>query len=124
MATLTFNKVHTNGWLSYRIAGVPGAVFVDKRMFTPESVDGIMANPPATIEMNDFNFAQPGADATAKAAEKAAKIAEREAKKIERANASAAKAQAKLEKLQETARKAQETVDKARAKAAGEVPAQ
>lgn len=126
---LIFNRLHTNGWMSYRIPGVPGQVFVDKRMLTPEAVEGVVANPPATIELDFPGFASPGADVTSKAAEKAAKKAELEQKKAERATAAAAKVQERLAKLQDQAAKAQAIVDKARAKASGvanveEIPAQ
>ena len=119
MKTLNFNKVHKNGWISYKLAGVPGAVFIDKRHLTAEAV----ANPPATLE-EALNFlVEPGADASAAAAEKTAKQIEREAAKAAKAEASAAKATARLEKLQASAAAAQARADAARAKAAGGSPA-
>lgn len=102
MKTLTFNRVHKNGWISYKIAGVAGAVFVDRRMLTDEA----LASPAQTIDVEIPGLREPGADASAAAAEKEAKKIAREAAKAAKASAAAEKAQAKLAKLQETAAKA------------------
>lgn len=111
MATLQFNRLHKNGWLSWKIAGVHGAVFIDKRMLPAE----VLENPPAELTV-DIQLVEPGAEATAKAAAMSAKKLEREQKRIQKAEAVAAKAAAKLQKLQETAAKAQAIVDAAKAK--------
>src|SRR3990167_7715707 len=109
MQTLTFNKLHKNGWLSFKLTGVPGAVFVDKRMLSAET----LANPPQTISVDIPGLVAPGADASAKAAEKAAKAQEREKIKAEKVQVAAAKATARLAKLQEAANKAAERAAKA-----------
>ena len=117
MSTLHFNRVHKNGWFSYKITGVPGAVFVDGRMLTEEG----KANMPQTLELDLAGLKEPGADQTEAQRQRAAEKAERDAKKAERAAATAAKAQARLAKLQEAAQKAQERAAAAVAKAASEV---
>jgi len=119
MRTLQFNRSHKNGWISYKLTGVAGAVFIDGRMLTEEARN----NPQPTIELEFAGMLEPGADATEAAAAKAAKKAEAEAKKAERVAAQTAKAAARLEKLQEAARKAQERADAVAAKAAGSAPA-
>ena len=113
MATLQFNKVHKNGWISYKQVGTAGAVFIDKRMVSAET----LANPPATLEFDIPGLVAPGADATEKQVAAAAKKLAAEQAKAAKAEAAAAKATAKLEKLQATAAKAQAIVDAARAKA-------
>lgn len=112
MRTVTFNKVHKNGWHSYRVLGQTGAIFVDGRLLSAEA----QANPAQTINVDIPGLLEEGADAAAKAAEKAARVAEREGKKAEKAAAAAAKTKAKLEKLQAAAVKAQAIVDAAKAK--------
>lgn len=99
MRTLQFNRVHKNGWLSYKLTGVPGAVYVDKRMLSADA----LATPPETIEIDVNGMVEPGADATAAAAAKAAKTAEREAAKLAKTQAAAEKATARLAKLQAAA---------------------
>lgn len=118
MRTLTFNRTHKNGWLSYKLTGVPGAVYVDRRMLSAEA----LATPPATLDIDIPGMVEPGADVVSKNAEKAAKKAEADAKKAERATAAAAKATARLEKLQAAAQKAQERANAVAAKAAGAAP--
>jgi hypothetical protein len=112
LRTLTFNKIHKNGWLSWKLAGVPGAVFVDKRMLDADT----LANPPQTLELDIPGMVEPGADATAKQAAASAKKVAAEAARMERAQKAAAKAAEKLAKLQETATKAQAILDAAKAK--------
>lgn len=102
MRTLKFNRVHKNGWLSYNMPGVAGAVYVDKRMLSAET----LASPPQTIDVEVPGMVEPGADVTEAAAAKAAKKAENEAKKAEKAAAAAQKAQDRVAKLQEAANKA------------------
>lgn len=114
---LTFNRIHKNGWLSWKLAGVPGALFVDRRMLSAET----LANPPQTIDVEIPGLAQPGEGATEAQAAKLAKKQEMEAKKAERAQAAAAKAQARLAKLQESAAKAKAAAEAAQAKASGQV---
>jgi len=115
MKNLTFNRTHKNGWLSWKMAGVPGAVFIDKRMLTAEA----QANPPATLEEVLANgLVEPGADVSEKAAAAQAKKLERETQRAEKAKVASEKAQARLAKLQETAAKAQERAAAAQAKAA------
>lgn len=113
MATLSFNRVHKNGWISYKTAGVAGAVFIDKRHVTPE----FLANPPASIELNVEGLLPAGANATEASQAKAAKKVEAEAKKAERATAALAKSEAKLAKLKAAADKAQEKAAALAAKA-------
>lgn len=113
MLTLTFNRVHKNGWVSIKLPGVPGAVYIDKRMFSvdPASVQ--------SIQMEVPEFKAPGEGVSEAAAAKAAKKLELEQKKAEKAAASAAKAQARLEKLQAQADKAAAAAQKAQAKLGG-----
>ena len=111
--TLSFNRVHKNGWLSYKLQGVPGAVYVDRRMLSDET----LASPPQTLEIEIPGMREPGAGVSEAAAAKAAKKAEADAKKAERAAAAAAKAQARLDKLQQAAQKAQERAAAVAAKA-------
>lgn len=113
--TLQFNRVHKNGWISYKLVGVAGAVFVDRRMLTPEA----LATPPQTIDVELPGMLEAGVGATEAAQAKASKKAEADAKKAERAAAQAAKAQARLEKLQAAAQKAQERAAQVAAKVAG-----
>jgi hypothetical protein len=115
MRTLQFNRVHKNGWLSWKLPGVPGAVFVDKRMLSAET----LANPPQSIDVEVPGMVEPGVEATAAAEAKARKKAEADAKKAERAAATAAKAEARLKKLQDAAQKAQERAAAVAAKLAG-----
>ena len=110
--TLNFNRTFKNGWIVYRLAGVPGGVYIDGRTATPE----MKANPPATITVEGFELLPPGANATEMDAAKAAKKLEQEAKKAEKANAAAAKATARLEKLQAAAAKSQAAVDAIKAR--------
>ncbi len=111
--TLKFNRTHKNGWLSYKMDGVPGAVYVDKRMLSAES----LATPPQTIDINIEGILEPGAGVTEAAAAKTAKKQEADTKKAERAKAAADKAQARLAKLQEQAKKAQDRANAVAAKA-------
>lgn len=113
MRTLTFNKLHKNGWVSYKLTGVPGAVFIDKRMLSAET----LANLPTSIEVNVEGMVEPGADAVEKNAEKLAKQEAREKLKAEKASKAAEKATAKAEKAQAALAKAQAVIDKARAAA-------
>lgn len=118
MKTLTFNKIHKNGWISYKLAGQSGAVFIDKRLFTADA----LATPPATLEEALNSLVEPGADASAAQAEKTAKQIEREAAKALKAEATAKKATERLEKLQASAAAAQARADAARLKASGGAP--
>lgn len=111
--TLTFNRLHKNGWYSYKVPGVAGALFVDSRMLT----DNQKANMPQTLDV-ELEFQAEGAGATDAQREKAEKKAAADAKKAERAAAQAAKAAAKLEKLQAAALKAQEKAAAVAAKVA------
>lgn len=117
MPQFNFNKVHKNGWLSFKQIGTSGAVFIDGRMLTDEA----KANPPASITVDGVEFVTPGADVTEKAAAAAAKKLAAEAARAEKAAAAAAKANARLEKLQASAAKAQAIVDAAKAKVAAAV---
>jgi hypothetical protein len=108
---LTFNRVHKNGWVSFKLAGVPGAVYIDKRMF----VDGQIPAAGSTIELTVAGLKEPGADATEVDAAKAKARLEKEAAKATKAAAAAEKAQARLVKLQEQAAKASAAVEKAKA---------
>jgi hypothetical protein len=108
MATLKFNRKHANGWVSYRIAGLKGSVFIDGKMLTDET----KANPPQTMEL-DYPFAAPGADASEAARLREEKKAARDAAKAERATKAAAKAQERLAKLQAAADRAAERARKA-----------
>jgi hypothetical protein len=114
MATLQFNKVHKNGWISYRQVGTTGAVFIDRRMVEPSFSE----NPPATIEV-DLPFVAPGADATARAAEKSEKAQAREAAKAAKAEANAQKQADRLAKLQAKADAAAARAAAAAERAAG-----
>lgn len=111
MRNLTFNRLHKNGWVSFKLAGVPGAVYIDKRMF----VDGQVPAAGSTIELEVAGLKEPGADATAVDAAKAQAKLEKEAAKAQKAAAAAEKAQARLVKLQEQAQKATAAVEKAKA---------
>ena len=113
MATLTFNRQHKNGWLSWKLAGVPGAVFVDKRMLSAET----LANPPQTLDIEIPGMLPPGAGVSEAQALRAQKKLELENKKAERAQAAAEKATTRLAKLQEQAAKASAAVDAAKARA-------
>lgn len=115
MKSLSFHKVHKNGWLSYRLTGIPGAIYVDRRLLTADA----LATPPQTLSVDLEGLVEPGADATAKAAEKAQKAQEREAVKAEKASRAAEKAQSRLAKLQANADKAKAVAEAAAAKAAG-----
>lgn len=117
--TLTFNRQHKNGWLSWRLQGVRGAVFIDKRMLSPET----LANPPQTINVEVPGMVEAGADVSEAQAAKLAKKQELETKKAERAQLAATKATARLEKLQQQAAKAQERAEAAKAKSVGGAPA-
>jgi hypothetical protein len=120
MRTLKFNRSHKNGWISYKLAGVPGSVFVDGRMLTEEG----RANPNPTLDIEVNGMLEEGADASAAAAARAEKKAEAEAKKAERVAAQTAKAAARLEKLQEAAKKAQDRANAVAAKAGVAAPAE
>jgi hypothetical protein len=120
MKTLTFNRVHKNGWLSFKLPGVPGAVYVDKRMLSAET----LASPPTSIEIEVPGMVEAGAGVSEAQAAKVAKKLEVEAKKAERAAAAAAKATARLEKLQAAAEKAQASAAAARAKSGAVNPDQ
>jgi len=111
--TLSFNRTHKNGWVSYKQAGVPGAVYVDRRMLDAEA----QASPAQSIEVEIPGMVEPGAGVSEAAAAKAAKKQEADAKKAERAKAAADKAQARLDKLQEAAKKAAERAAAQAAKA-------
>jgi len=115
MRNLTFNRLHKNGWFSYKINGVAGAVFIDGRMLT----DAAKASMPSTLDVDLDGFVEAGANATEAQREKEEKKAARDASKAERAMAAAAKASSKLEKLQAAAAKAQERADAVAAKVAG-----
>lgn len=112
LKTLKFNRVHKNGWLSYTMAGVRGAVFVDKRMLDASALSA----PPETLDIDIVGMVEPGADATEAATARDAKKLERERLKVEKAAKAAEKAQASLAKLQERAAAAQAKADAARAK--------
>lgn len=114
MRTLTFNRIHKNGWLSWKLPGVAGAVFVDRRMLSADT----LANPPQSIEVDIPGMVEPGADLTEAARLKAEKKAAMDTKKAERAAAAAAKAQARLAKLQAAAEKAQARANAVAAKTA------
>lgn len=113
MATLKFNKVHKNGWVSYKQVGTAGAVFIDKRMLSAET----LATPPETIEFDSLPLVALGADASVKSAEELAKKQAREEAKAAKAAVSAQKAQARAEKAAAALAKAQAIVDKAKAAA-------
>lgn len=115
MALLKFNRLHKNGWLSYKVPGVAGAVFIDKRTVTPE----FLANPPAELDLAIDGLLPPGANASEAAAEKEAKRQARDAAKAERAAKAQEKAAARLQKLQEAAAKAQAKAEAVAKKAAG-----
>ncbi len=102
--TLTFNRVHKNGWISYKLQGIAGAVFIDKRMLTAEA----LATPPTTMVVEIEGIVEPGAEVVAKSAADAEKKAERERVKAEKASKAIEKANARLAKLQEAATKAAE----------------
>lgn len=110
MAKLQFNKVHKNGWISYKQVGTAGAVFIDKRMLSAET----LANPPAEIDFDSVPLVAPGADASAKSAEAAAKKQAREEARAAKAAASAEKAQARAAKAAAALAKAQALIDKAK----------
>lgn len=112
--TLKFNRSHKNGWFSYKITGVPGAIFVDGRMLTDEQ----KAAMPDTLTVDLDGLKEEGADQTEAQKEREAKRAEREAAKAAKAEAAQAKAAARLEKLQAAAAKAQEKAAAAVAKSA------
>jgi len=115
---LSFNRVHKNGWVSFKMPGVPGAVYIDKRMF----VDGQIPAAGSSIQLEVAGLKEPGADATAADAAKAEAKLKKEAEKAAKAAAAAEKAQARLVKLQEAAAKASAAVEKA--KAAPSTPAE
>lgn len=119
MRTLKFNRVHKNGWLSWKLAGVAGAVFIDKRMLSPET----LANPPQTLDIDVPGMVEAGADATEAERIKAEKKAEKDAAKAAKATAAAEKAAARLAKLQENAAKAQAKAEAVAAKVAAGKPA-
>lgn len=111
---LKFNRFHKNGWVSFRVPGVPGAVFVDKKHLTADQLAAI--TPESEIEIEGLQFAEPKAGATELDAARAAKKAEKEAAAAAKAQAKAEKASAQLAKLQERQKKAEEALAKARAK--------
>jgi hypothetical protein len=113
MPTLTFNRAHKNGWYSYKLTGVPGAVFIDGRMLTDEGKENL----PQTLDINIGGMKEAGADQTEAQRQKAEAKAARDAKKAERAAAQAEKAQERLRKLQEAADKAAARVAKAQPQA-------
>lgn len=112
MQTLTFNRLHKNGWVSFKLTGVPGAVYIDKRMF----VDGQIPVAGSTISVEIAGLKEEGADATAVSAEKAAAKLAKEAERAAKSAAAAEKAQARLVKLQEQAAKAAAAVEAAKNK--------
>ena len=111
LRSLQFNRIHKNGWLSWKLPGVAGALFIDKRMLDAET----LANPPATLELDIPGMVEPGADVSEAQRIKAEKKAEREAAKAAKAEERAAKAQERLAKLQAQAAKAQERLNAAAA---------
>jgi hypothetical protein len=113
MKSLTFNRVHKNGWVSFKLQGVPGAVYIDKRMF----VEGQIPAAGSTIELNVAGLQEPGASATEADAAKAAEKLAKETAKAEKSKLAAEKAQARLAKLQENATKAAQAVEAAKARA-------
>jgi predicted ribosome quality control (RQC) complex YloA/Tae2 family protein len=113
MATLGFNRLHKNGWVSFKLPGVPGAVFIDKRMFEGDVPTS------GSITVEGVTLKAPGAGATEADAEKQKARLEKEAKKAEKAAAAAQKAQDRLKKLQEQAEKAKAAVEAAKAKSSG-----
>jgi hypothetical protein len=115
---LAFNRAHKNGWISYKQTGVAGAVFIDRRMLSPEA----QANPPQSINVEIEGLLPAGANATEASAAKAAKKQEADAKKAERAKAAADKAAARLQKLQDAANKAAAKAAAVAAKAGGATP--
>lgn len=113
MRTLSFNRVHKNGWVSFKLTGVPGAIYVDRRMF----VDGQIPGEGSSIQVEISGLKEPGADATAVDAAKAAARVQKEAARAEKSAAAAEKAQARLKKLQDQATKAAAAVEAARNRA-------
>jgi hypothetical protein len=113
---LKFNRLHKNGWVSFRIAGVPGAVFVDKKMLTPEQLASLGEG--SEIEVNGLQFAEAKAGAQELDTAKAQAKAEKEAAKAAKAATVAAKAAEKLAKLEERKAKAEAALAKAQAAAA------
>lgn len=117
MQDLKFNRVHKNGWLSWRLPGVKGAVFIDKRMLTPEA----LANPPQTLEEALNQLVPAGVDSGSNETdpEKLAAMQAKEEAKAAKAAAASTKANERLAKLQASAQKAQERAEAAKAKAMG-----
>lgn len=113
MRTLNYNREHKNGWYSWKIPGVTGALFIDGRMLTDEG----KANLPQVLSVEFDGFQEAGADQSEAARLKAEKKMEREAAKAAKVAASAAKAQARLDKLQAAAAKAQARAEAVLAKA-------
>jgi len=109
MRTVKFNRIHKNGWISYKVPGVPGAIFIDKRTVTPE----FLAAPPATIDVEFEGLLPEGAGVSELQAAKNAKKQEAEQKKAERAKLAAEKAEARLAKLKASAEKAASSLAKA-----------
>lgn len=119
MRTLKFNHIHKNGWLSWKIPGVPGALFIDKRLLSPET----LANPPATIDVDVPGLVEEGQGASEAQVARDAKKAEAEQLKTAKALAAADKAKARLEKLTAAADKAKAKAEAAAAKASPSSPA-
>lgn len=111
---LKYNRLHKNGWVSFKIAGVAGAVFIDKRMF-----EGELPGEGSTIQVEGVTFKPAGAGATEQDAAKVAAKLEKENQRAVKAAAAAEKAQARLAKLQEQSDRATKAVEAAKAKAAG-----
>jgi hypothetical protein len=109
-----FNKAHKNGWFSYKVAGSAGAVMIDRRQLR---ADFPFDNPPATLDEALTFLNEPGAEATARDAEKVAKAKAREEARAAKAAAAIEKANARIAKLQEQAQKAAERAAAAAAKA-------
>jgi hypothetical protein len=108
MQTLKFNRLHKNGWVSFKLAGVQGAVFVDRKMFEEGKIPT-----EGTIEVNIPGLKAEGAGAVELDAEKAAAKLAKDTAKAEKAEASAKKAQERLEKLKAQVEKANAAVAKA-----------
>ncbi len=112
MNRLTFNRLHRNGWVSFKLQGVPGAVYVDRRMFA----EGQIPVEGSTISLDVAGLAEPGADAKTLSAEKAAEKLVKEQARAEKSQASAVKAAERLEKLKAQVEKANAAVESAKAR--------
>lgn len=117
MQVSNFNKVHKNGSVSYRVAGTSGAVYIAKSQLR---ADFPVDNPPATLEEALSFLVAPGADATAKSAEKLEAARVRDEAKLAKATAAIEKSNARLVKLQDQATAAAARAAAALAKAQGQ----